>query len=75
MVLIAPYVYLLVKMCSFYFPRDAYDLSATLTTIPLVLQLYQLIMNQIMQARKETDTGVHQIDYIWSHVVCMKLSF
>lgn len=45
MELVAPLVYLLIKVRSFYLPRSTYDLTVAL------LQLQQLTYNQVYKAR------------------------
>lgn len=52
MELVAPLVYLLIKVRSFYIPRSTYDLTVALTTIPTLLQLQQLTCNQVSKARR-----------------------
>lgn len=51
MELVAPLVYLLIKVRSFYLPRSTYDLTVALTTISALLQLQQLTYNQVYKAR------------------------
>jgi hypothetical protein len=52
MELVAPFIYLFIKMRSFYIPRSTYDFHVTLTTIPALLQLQQLTISQISHARR-----------------------
>ncbi|KAI9356844.1 hypothetical protein BD770DRAFT_100266 [Pilaira anomala] len=52
MELVAPLVYLLIKVRSFYLPRSTYDLTVALTTIPALLKLQQLTCNQVYKTRR-----------------------
>ncbi|RCI04013.1 hypothetical protein CU098_011980 [Rhizopus stolonifer] len=52
MELVAPLVYLPIKVRSFYLPRSTCDLTVALTTIPTLLQLQQLTCNQVYKIRR-----------------------
>jgi hypothetical protein len=76
MELVAPLVYLLIKVRSFYLPRSTYDLTATLTTISALLQLQQLTCNQVYNTRKNiASTESKQRGWARSPLITLKSAF
>jgi hypothetical protein len=73
MELVAPLIYLLIKVRSFYLPRSTYDLTVALTTIPTLMQLQQLTCNQVYKARRNTvSAGNEQCDWTRSPLITLK---
>ncbi|CAO3678056.1 unnamed protein product [Rhizopus stolonifer] len=76
MELVAPLVYLLIKVRSFYLPRSTCDLTVALTTIPTLLQLQQLTCNQVDKTRRNImSAGIEQCYWTRSPLITLKSTF
>ncbi|KAG1473409.1 hypothetical protein G6F56_000965 [Rhizopus delemar] len=69
MELVAPLVYLPIKVRSFYLPRSTCDLTVALTTIPTLLQLQQLTCNQPLSAAYADAAGYRKIGLKYDDLV------